>query len=863
MADRKDRRLSRRDIARGLLGGMGAVGAASCRSVEEEAGAREPTAKQLIPPPDARYQTTACAYCIVGCGYRVYSWPVDAPAGGRKADQNGLGVDFPVPPAGPWVSPEMVNTVSIEGEPHHIAIIPDWQTPVVNPTGDHTLGGSLAKRLYNPTTETARLLKPQIRIGEQLYDITWDEATRVIARYSNHVLDTRGPLAWGMKTYSYQFYENTYAITKLAFDAIETPCWAPHDKPTEGSDTPGLSDAGVNVFSASYQDWHDAEAIFCSGVSLYDAHGVLFSQWVKRGGAKLVVVNPRRDVTAEYAEANGGLFLQVTPGTDTALHNAIARVIIEEQWYDLSFIDQHVATELDLVDETKWRQSLHATTFDGYVEAILADDDAIPENAALICGVPADKIRAAAEMLAKPDPSGIPVKSSFMLEKGNYWSHNYWNTASFGALALLCGAGNRPGRMISRAGGHQRGMIKAANYPEHLSPYEVDGNPIGVNLDDWAAKGELDFVWVIGCTWVGGGTAVTDALFDKLRSQTRGASVQLTVDEAFPRGVEGGLEVDAVVASFQARAAAGGMVMVQQDLYAQKLTELADLVLPAAGWGEATFSRMQGERRLRLYPKLADAPGEALPDWKVISMVAQSMGFEGFDWRSEKELFEAAAAASSGPHAFYALVEYAAERGESARDVLRLRGTLGYQCPLSYVDGEIVETVRYHDAETGRGFSSATGKAIFIGVHWSNVVDRQERLSPRDGEVWVTNRRTASNWSSMVEDQHIPFRAEQLPNNVLEIHPDDAFLYGVSDGEPVVINTPGIVFDGAWGDAVRDGQFSAVAKVTDKVRPGVTCAYFNFLGDPATAANNAVSNDTDELTRKYAFKLGRGSIRPG
>ena len=851
---------SRREIAKNLL--LGAAGATVVAGCEDDSAPAAPV--KVIPPPNARFQTTVCAYCIVGCGYKVYTWPTTDPMGGESASDNGLGVDLPAKPGGPWISPEMVNTVPIDGVDHHIVVIPDWEATVVNIGGDHTLGASLARKLYNPSTPTAdRLLYPQIRVDGKLHRISWGDAIDVIARYSQEVLDFHGPMAWGMKTYSYQFYENTYAITKLAFEAIETPCWAPHDKAAEGSDTPGLSDAGVNVFSASYQDWFDAEVIFVSGCSLYDAHGILFSQWVVRGGAKLIVVNPREDVTARYAKENGGLFLQIEPGTDTVLHNAIARIIVEEGWVDYDFVFEHTASYSDLLEETKWRQSYFGTTFNGYAADLTYQPDNEVENAAAICGIAPELIRQAAEMIAKPDASGIRPKSSFMLEKGNYWSHNYWNTASFGAMALLCGAGNRPGRMISRAGGHQRGMIKAARYPEHLSPHAFQGNQIGLNLDEWAAQGELDFVWVIGNTWAGGGSAATNALFESLRAQTRLSEVQLTEAEAFPDGIGGALDVDAVVAKYTDRALDGGMVMVQQDLYPQPLTELADIVLPAAGWGEGNFSRMQGERRLRLYPKLCDPPGECKTDWEIIQLVAQKMGFEGFDWSGSKELFERAAAASDGPHQFQALVEYAAANNKSARDVLREAGTTGYQCPLSLDNGKIKETERYHDAETGRGFSTTTGKALFISVWWSDVKARQNRLKPRANELWVVNRRNASNWSALIEDLRIPFRVEQMPNNVLEIHTDDAARLGIEHGTPVVVETAGVISESEWAYALQDGRFEAVACVTDNIRPGVTCSYFNYGGDPATAANNAVSNDIDPITNKHSYKLGRGIVKPG
>jgi arsenite oxidase large subunit len=851
---------SRRDLARLL--GLGALGTVAATTKKAEAAQQ---GEFLLPPPNARVQTTACAHCVVGCGYKVYDWPVTDPSGLEDAAYNALGASFPVTANQPWISPEMHNTVTIDGVPHHIVVLPDPDAEVVNLTGDHTIGASLAQRLYNPATPTAdRLKRPQLRVGDQLVDISWDAALDLVARYSQFVLDRWGPLAWGMKTYSYQFYENTFAITKLAFEAIGTPCWAPHDKAAEGSDTPGMSDAGINVFSASYQDWHDAEVLFCSGVSLYDAHGVLFSQWVARGGAKLIVVNPRRDATADYALANGGLFIQLKPGTDTALHNAIARVILENGWEDTPFIQTYVAAGADLVEGIKsgWRRGQFSASYERYVESVLADDDALPAAAAAICGIDEELIVQAAEMMAKPGAASVRPKTSIMLEKGNYWSHNYANTASLASLGLLVGAGNRPGRVISRAGGHQRGMIKAAPYPEHLSPHTYQGNPIGLNLDHWMLEGQLAFAWVIGCTWAGGGSAASGVLFEAMRNITRGVTPQLTQAEAFPYGVEDDVNVDAVLASWQAKADEGGMVLVQQDLYPQRLTELADLVLPAAGWGEATFSRMQGERRLRLYPKLADAPGEARPDWRVIAQVAQRMGFDGFNWPDSNALFEEAALHSAGPHAFRALLEYAQDNGVAARQVLREAGTTGFQCPLSYRDGQIIETIRYHDADLGRGFSTPSGKAHFVTSRWEDVVERQLELTPAENEMWVINRRTSMNWSSMVEDLRVPFRVDQYPVNWLEIHPDDAERLGIEDRTPVVVERDVVSDSWTWTGSTS-GRFEGVAYVTDRMRRGVACAYFNYGGDPTTAANSVVGGETEPLTNKNSFKLGRGRILPG
>jgi arsenite oxidase large subunit len=848
---------NRRDVAK-LLGLGAAATAAGCSS-----GGDAVTPKYLLPPTNARVQSTVCAYCIVGCGYKVYDWPVGQSSGGLSAHDNALGVDYPTQAFGPWISPEMYAEVTIGGLPHHMVVLPDPDAEVVNLGGDHTLGGSLAKRFYTEDGPTAdRFLFPQIRIGDTRHRVTWDEALEVVAQVSRYIIDNWGELAWGMKTYSYQFYENTFAITKLAFAAVETPCWAPHDKTAEGSDTPGLSDAGINVFSASYQDWHDADVIYCSGVSLYDAHGVLFSQWVARGGAKLIVVNPRRDPTADYALLHGGMFLQIEPGTDTALHNAIARVILENGWQDRDFIEQFTATERDLADasQTKWRQNRFSMTFEDYEAWILNDPDTEPETAAALCGITADEIRACARMMAKPSVEGTHPSTSVMLEKGNYWSHNYYNTASLASMALLVGAGNRPGRMVSRAGGHQRGMIKAAGYPEHKSPHELDGNKIGLDMDRWVMEGELAFCWVIGCTWAGGGAAASSVLFEAIRQQTQEVGTPLSESVAFPNGTDGGLDVSAVVDNLLARAADGGMVLIQEDIYPQALTELADLILPAASWGEETFTRMQGERRLRLYPQLVDKPGECRPDWQIVGDVATRMGYEGFDWRSGSAIFEEAAPRSEGgPHAYQALIEYARDNATNAREVLRDRGTTGFQCPLYYEEGAIKETPRYHDAETKRGFSTPSGRAHFVGVRWREVETRQAELAPPAGELWVINRRASTNWSSLVEDLRNPFRVEQLPVNYLELHPDDASRLGISDGDPVMVENDAVTEPSPWTDT-RTGQFEAVALISDRMRKGTSCAYFNFGGDPALAANSVVPNSTEPITNKQAFKLGRGRV---
>ena len=140
------------------------------------------------------------------------------------------------------------------------------------------------------------------------------------------------------------------------------------------------------------------------------------------------------------------------------------------------------------------------------------------------------------------------------------------------------------------------------------------------------------------------------------------------------------------------------MVLVQQDVYENALTEYADILLPASGWGEHDFTRMQAERRLRLYSKFMDAPGEAKADWWIAAQVATRMGFDGFDWADSNAVFEEAAARSAGGvHDYAALVELARSKGMRGHDLLRELGTTGIQCPITLESGELAGTVRIHE----------------------------------------------------------------------------------------------------------------------------------------------------------------------
>ncbi len=794
-----------------------------------------------LPPPDAEVNIICCEYCPVACAYKAYTWPLGRDGGPSAAD-NALGVDFPTALlSGAWPSENMHNVILRNGRPHNVIVIPDKDTQAVNIGGTHSVrGGAIAKKFYNPNSPTAdRYKTPLLRVRGDLIPISWDMAFDLVARLSTHTIENYGELAWGMKIYSYQFYENVFSASKLAFGEIGSPNYSPHHAPAEGDDVPGLSDTGIDAFGSSFEDDKEADVIMISGSDPYETKTVRFTTWQQPGGAKLIYVDPRKTFTAAYALKNGGLHLQLNPGTDVALYNAMVREVIAQGWEDKEFVDRYTASRSELNEETKWRRAMFGMSFDEIREYVFSRDEFTLEGAEGITGVPADQIRQAAALLT--GGGGARPKAMILFEKGLYWSHNYENTAAIGNLGVLIGATGQPGRATGRMGGHQRGGQKAAGYPMDKSPHFYEGNPVEMDTERWLVEGNTRFRWVVGTNWIGA-MGATQALAARVRELT---SIGPTVAST---------NVDTAFEQLRSRIDEGGMVVVHQEIYPNDSTQYADLVLAAGAWGEDNYARNNAERRLRIYEKIADTPGQSLPDWKIFASVAQRMGYGGFDWPDTNAIFEEAGPKSAGGRRdFSALVELAQERGVRAHDLLREFGTTGIQTPIVRDGDQLVGTARLH---ANLEWNTNSGKANFVMPDWDAVAARNAQIGPQGDEVWVLNGRINHVWNNLFDFMRREYSTQRWPMNFLEVNPDDAQRWGIESGDLLSIESDNVI-DQLGGRTT--GSFTAVAYVADTVPPGVTFTYFLFPGSPANSVTPGDSN-LQPINLRYNFKLGKGRV---
>ncbi|WP_299854946.1 arsenate reductase (azurin) large subunit [uncultured Roseobacter sp.] len=854
-----------------------------------------------LPPPDADVISTACDYCVVACGYKVYRWPVaGGKVGGPKAEDNAFNEDFPVAPLGAWVAPNQHNIVLHNGAPHHVVIIPDKDAEFVNYSGNSSIrGGALAQKVYNPQTPTRdRLKSPMVRMFGVLMPVTWDFALEIAAEVGNHVLEKHGTNAYGVKTFSYGYMENTYAITKYALRHVRTANFTFHDTPSDVTSTPGFRDAGFDNFGPSYDDWAEADTLLMCGTDPYESKTILFTDYIMpaiQGGQKAIFLLPRRTSGTAFAEKNGGMVIDIQPGTDLPVVLAIARVIVENGWEDSEWIQNWVNNKWESSSgfgqgtrntPWQWRTTwgkFQTAGFEDWKEWLLAQDYSEPEKAAEIAQIDVQKIYTAAEWMAKPKEDGTRPKTSVMIEKGFYWSNNTGNTQAISALGIITGCGGRPGQVIGRAGGHQRGGLRGGGYPRNKSPEKLPGRRRrAMDTDRYLMSGHTRLAHVIGTTWVQAmcGTQSLQAKFDELTTRN-------------PHQVQS-FEKQDIIDTLKRRADSGGMVVWNQDIYMVDPigTRYADIVFPASGWGEDTFTRANGERRIRLYPKFYDAPGEAKPDWWIIAQLARKMGFEGFDWKDSNEVLEEGARHSRGSRKDFFMVKVKADQeGKTLHQKLGEFGTNGIQGPvLMDKDGTLVETKRLHDVnrvlpEEGpiganvfskklTHFNSQTGKCNIQKAPWDLFSSYWEWLKPREGEIWITSGRINERWQSGYDDRRRPYIVQRWPENWIEIHPTVAEASGIENGDYVqvysdripvqtdtIIGVEGSDFD--FAELLKNGHIeltkasiTAVAIVTPAVKENLGYMDFLHTSQPANALSGRV---VDWISGNY--KMGVGKVR--
>ena len=340
---------------------------------------------------------------------------------------------------------------------------------------------------------------------------------------------------------------------------------------------------GAGGGTSSYEETRNADLIVLWGSNAREAHPIYFHHLLKavNRGAKLIVVDPRRTASAQWAD----LWLGIDVGTDIPLANAVGREIIAAGLVNLEFVER-------------------ATTgFDAYRESVEPWTLAEAER---VTGVPADAIRELAHSYARAD------RAQLCWTLGITEHHNAVdNVFALIDLALLTGHVGRYGSGLSplRGQNNVQGGGDMGALPNKLPGFQ--------DVADAAARARFETAW--------GATVPPEPgmhLSDMFHAMERGALKTLYVigenpaqSEADQKHAVGLLE--------------GLDQLVVQDIFLTKTAQLADVVLPAAaGWAESEGTVTSSERRVQRMRKALEPPGEARDDVWIVYELGKRLGVD-------------------------------------------------------------------------------------------------------------------------------------------------------------------------------------------------------------------------------------------
>jgi NADPH-dependent sulfite reductase flavoprotein alpha-component len=602
------------------------------------------------------------------------------------------------------------------------------------------------------------------------------------------ILDRDGPDALAFYVSGQMSLEAQYLANKLAKGFVGTNNIESNSRLCMASAGSGYKlSLGSDGPPGSYDDFDKADLFFVIGANMADCHPILFLRMMDRvkAGAKLIVVDPRRSATADKAS----LFLQIRPGTDLALLNGLLHLLLENGDVDARFI-------------ASYTQGWEA------MPGFLADYT--PDKVSLITGLTEADIRKAAEMIGQ-----APEWMSCWTMGLNQSTHGTWNTNALCNLHLATGAICRPGSgpfsltgQPNAMGGREMGYM-GPGLPGQRSVLVEDERQFIEDL--WAIpRGSLG-------QKLGGGTI---DMFQQMRDGTIKACWIICTNP-----VASVANRTTVIEALQA----AELVITQDAFLDTETNRYADILLPGALWAEAEGVMINSERNLNLTQKAIDPPGQALPDWQIIALVACEMGFgEAFGYTSAEEVFEEIKQACN-PKTGYDI------RGAS---YARLREQ-PLQWPCAPGDENTRNPIRYLKDAAIR-FPTESGKAMFLPRPHMPPAEM-----PNDDFPMVLNTgRVQHQWHTLTKTGKIPTLNKLNPGPFVEIHPDDAQVLGIRDKDAVEIRS-------------TRGQAILPAVVTDRVRPGNCFAPFHWndrYGEHL--AINAVTSDAiDPISRQPEFKF--------
>ena len=466
-----------------------------------------------------------------------------------------------------------------------------------------------------------RILKPMMResIDQPWREVSWEDAIGRVASEFKRLQKKHGRLAVGGITSSRCTNEETYLVQKLIrggfgnnnVDTCARVCHSPTGF--------GLSSAfGTSAGTQDFDSVEQSDVIIVIGANPTDAHPVFASRMKKRlrAGAKLIVIDPRRTDLVKSAHIKADHHLPLRPGTNAAMLNALAHIIVTE----------------GLVNEAFVREFCDRDAFEDWAEFIAQPQNS-PENVGLIAGVSAEAIRGAARLYATGGNGAIYYGLGVT-------EHSQGTTAVMGLanLAMVTGNIGRQGVGVNpmRGQNNVQGSCDMGSFPHELTGYR--------HISDDVMRGTFEAVWGRKLDNEPG-LRISNMFDEAIEGRFKGLYVQ----------GEDILQSDPNTAHV-VRALASMECVVVQDLFLNETANYAHVFLPGSTFLEKDGTFINAERRINMVRKVM-TPKNGKADWEITLDIAQAMGFDMRYEHPSQIMDEIAALTPTFKGVSYALLE--------------------------------------------------------------------------------------------------------------------------------------------------------------------------------------------------------------
>lgn len=574
-----------------------------------------------------------------------------------------------------------------------------------------------------------RLMHPMVRNGGALVRTTWDQALDQVASGFSRIVKQHGPDSVAFYLSGQLLTEDYYVANKLMKGFIGTANVDTNSRLCMASSVAGHRRAfGADTVPGAYADLDSADLIVLVGSNAAWCHPILYQRIMankRERGARLIVIDPRRAATAEEAD----LFLAVAPGMDTALFCGLLVHLAETQAFDFSYVDAYTT---------------------GFAEALTRAKEIAPDvktTAELTGLAPADVARFFDMFTSTP-------KVVTCYSQGvNQSAQGTDKVTSIINCHLVTGRVGKPGT----------GPFSLTGQPNAMGGREVGGlaNQLAAHMS--FAPDDIDRV---GRFWNARTMARREGLkaVDMFDAISRGQIKALWVMATNP--------AVSLPRAGHVRAALNklDLLVISENVTSNDTVRAkADALLPAAAWGEKDGTVTNSERRISRQRAFMPLPGEAKPDWWIVTQVAQRMGFGGqFAYQSAADVFREHAALSAFENNGTRDFDIGGLAGLSDREFDALKPV---QWPVRSANGR--EDSRFF-AEGG--FYTPDGKAHLVAPEMPKL---QAALSP-EFRFRLNTGRIRDQWHTMTRTGLSPRLGAHLPEPFVEVHPIDAVEAGLT-----------------------------------------------------------------------------------